>query len=57
MDPVEYVLDRLIVRKNCVVCCRCGGIEPVYPGDGTPARTFMIALENVAKRHRDCKRK
>lgn len=53
-DPVEYVLDRLIVRKEHLLCTRCGAVEPVHPGNGTPATTFIAALERAALRHRDC---
>jgi len=47
-------MQHLVVRKEHTLCTRCGGIEPVYPGDGTPAITFVVALELMADRHWCC---
>lgn len=46
----------IIVRKEHVICARCGKIEPVYPGDGTPMPSFIAALEHLARRHRVCEK-
>lgn len=51
---LDVALDRLIVRKEHVLCTQCGEVEPVHPGDGTPASTFIVALQAVAVRHRAC---
>lgn len=50
----EDALDNLIVRKEHLLCTQCGKTEPVHPGHGTPARTFIVALQYAAMRHRDC---
>lgn len=47
-------LYQLIVRKEHVACVVCGKTEPVHPGDGTPAETFIMALEAVGERHAKC---
>lgn len=47
-------LDRLIVRKDELRCTQCGQAEPVHPGDGTPASTFITALKLAAERHSYC---
>jgi hypothetical protein len=48
-------VDRLIVRTDSVLCTHCGQSEPLHPEDGTPMRTFVIALLGMVQRHRDCK--
>ncbi len=48
--------ERLIVRKEHVLCTRCGTIEPVHPGHGTPMPAFISALESVACRHAKCRK-
>jgi len=51
---LDVALDRLIVRKEHLLCTQCGTIEPIHPGDGTPASSFILALEAAARRHRSC---
>lgn len=53
----DSVLNRLLVRKDHVLCVTCGAREPVYPGDGTPALAFMQGLERLATLHAFCKAK
>lgn len=48
-------LDKILVRKEHSMCTDCGQIEPVHPGDGIPASTFVMALEMMAKRHVGCR--
>jgi len=48
-------LERILVRKEHALCTQCFTIEPIHPGDGTPATAFISALELMAYRHRECK--
>lgn len=47
------VSSALIVRKDHLFCTKCFAIEPVHPGDGTPISTFLMALQDAARRHPD----
>jgi hypothetical protein len=47
-------LEKFIIRKDHVMCTQCCRTEPVHVGDGTPASTFIMALEMMAERHLDC---
>lgn len=49
-----FALEKMIVRKDHVLCTRCCKSEPIHPGDGTPAVSFIWALERMAERHRKC---
>ena len=51
---LDVALDRLIVRKEHTLCTQCFEIIPVHPGDGTPASSFILALQNIARQHRAC---
>lgn len=53
--PDEAALDHLVVRKDSVLCTTCGKTEPVHPGDGTPASTFIMALKQLAIIHSGCR--
>lgn len=55
MQYVELDLETLLVRKHHVLCTRCGKHEPVHPGDGMPAVTFIMALKLMAARHLGCR--
>ena len=50
----QQPLEWLIVRKDDLLCTRCGEMEPVHPGYGTPAAAFIAALYGAASRHRVC---
>lgn len=52
----KAALNGLIVRTDHLACLLCGAIEPVYPGHGTPASTFIAALILAAERHAYCSR-
>jgi hypothetical protein len=41
----------LVVRKDGVLCTRCGTTDPVHPGDGTPLPSFVLGLAGCAERH------
>lgn len=50
-DTLE-AMEAMIVRKDHLVCTKCATIEPLHPGDGTPAPTFVWAIILAAQRHR-----
>lgn len=43
--------SHLVVRKNGVLCTRCGTIDPVHPGNGTPLPSFLVGLHGYVTRH------
>lgn len=47
-------LEYLIVRKDGLLCPKCGKTDPVHPGHGTPAAAFIEALKMAAERHKNC---
>jgi hypothetical protein len=47
-------LDKINVRKDDCLCTDCGGMEPIHPGNGTPASAFIMALRLMAERHMGC---
>lgn len=51
---ISAKLDKLVVRKEGLLCTDCGATDPVHPGDGVPASAFIMALEMAAKRHIGC---
>jgi hypothetical protein len=53
-EKAEIALTYLTVRKEHLMCMKCYEIEPIHPGDGTPAISFITALELAAIRHADC---
>jgi len=53
-EKAEVALQYLTVHKEHLLCTKCYEIEPIHPGDGTPAISFITALELAAIRHADC---
>ena len=53
MTPMS-ALSRLLVRRDSVLCTRCGEVLPIHAGDGTPAVAFIIALQIAADKHMKC---
>jgi hypothetical protein len=47
-------LGALLIRKEHVLCTRCGEMEPINPGHGTPAPAFISAVTTMAILHLDC---
>lgn len=53
----DSVLQRLLIRKEHVLCTRCGAIEPVHPGDGIPALAYIQGITRLVELHAFCKAK
>jgi uncharacterized protein YuzE len=43
--------DHLIVRKEHVLCTVCKEMIPINPGHGTPASTFIMAIDALLIQH------
>ena len=48
---IKSYRNHVLLKADGAVCLVCGCVEPVHPGNGTPAGTLLYAYRQLLERH------